>query len=429
MSSRNKREMLANSVNPLFGDEDNAGAVSPSTNVREIDAGIFGGSGYTLDLPEVEHLNASGMSISTIFPHPAQPRRVLPTRIRQLWNGKNDTLGDVFDAWVEEIDKARAEKGNPNPFDVQAYLNQESQDTDLESEYGHDSDPGPMEASLLHLLELAVSIKNQGLMNPITVAAQGKQYMVETGERRWFAYHLLYHYTGDKKYTTIPARNVPQVDVWRQATENTARQNLNAIGRARQLAILIMDLLRSEKKQTFTPMSEFMQSHEQNYYAQVSDGMDMRIPRNSADKLLAATGFKTKEQLRNHRALLRLPVRVWELADDLAWTEHFIRDLMRESGNDEVRMIQLAELQAEKDGYNVSAGTLSTQPGKTKKSKASKASTPSNPAYYAEFVKMLGKAGAGKDSETRAALERLTELRLFLDEQEHQLRRFLNNKK
>jgi len=427
MSSRStKREMLAKAMDDALDD----GTPATGQSLREIDAGIFGAAGAynTLDLPEVEHLSASSMPISSIFPHPSQPRRVLPTDIRRIWNGDPTQLGDVFDKWVAQVEEERG-----GSFDVLNYLNQSALPEEFDANDDHAETPGPRETSLLHLLELAVSIKNQGLMNPITIAAQatvqGRQYMVETGERRWFAYHLLAYYTGDKKYTTIPARLVPQVDVWRQATENTARQNLNAIGRARQLAILIMDLLKSDKTALFAPMSEYVRSHEQNYYAQVSEGKDTRIPRNSADKLLAATGFKTKEQLRNHRALLRLPVRVWELADDLNWPERFIRDLVREAHGDEDKLIQKALKAAEDQGYIVSMGTLSPDGSKNRKRKqAPKNTGPNSAVYYAEFVKLLSKAGPGKEAESHAALERLTELRRFLDEQEHQLRRFLSPK-
>jgi len=423
MSSRNKRETLAKAMDDALDID----APTTSQSLREIDAGIYsaGGMYNSLDLPEVEHLSASGMPINNIYPHPAQPRRVLPTRIRQAWKALNNDatqLGRIFDTWVAEVEQERRGR----PFNVPAYLNQTALSDDFDATDDHPETPGPSEMALLHLLELAVSIKNQRLMNPISVAMQGKSYMIETGERRWFAYQLLYYYTQDKKFTTIPARIVPQVDVWRQATENTARQNLNAIGRARQLAILIMDLLKNLEEAVFAPVSEF--PHEMGYYAQVSDGMDTRIPRNSADKLLAATGLKTKEQLRNHRRLLRLPVKVWEVADDLNWPERFIRDLVADAHGDVDKLIEVALKQAENQGYNVSLGTLSTDTNKNKRKSTPKNTGPNSAVYYAEFVKLLSKAGPGKETESHAALERIAELRRFLDEQEHQLRRFLTGK-
>lgn len=155
----------------------------------------------------------------------------------------------------------------------------------------------------------------------------------------------------------------------------------------------------------------------------------MRIPRNSADKLLAATGFKTKEQLRWHRALLRLPMKVWELADDLSWPERFIRDLRSQAQNDEDKFIQLALQEAALQGYNVTLGTLSPESdNKSRKRKPIKNTGPNSAVYYAEFVKLLGKAGPDKPNETQAALERLLELQQWLDEQQHQLQRFLGNK-
>lgn len=413
MSSRNRRVANLEAADPFASAE-------PATNpsLREVDEAIFG----SLNLPDLQHLTATGMLITNIRPHPAQPRRVLPSSIRKIWNGNVEQLGDVFDQWADAVADERG-----RDFDVREYLNQITLPDEFEADRDHPEPRGALELSFLDLLELAISIKHQGLMNPITVASQGKLYTVETGERRWFAYHLLYHYTGDKKFTTIPARIVPQVDVWRQATENTARQNLNAIGRARQLAILIMDLLKTEQDMQFAPMSQF--DHEQGYYAQVQDGMDMRIPRNSADKLLAATGFKTKEQLRQHRALLRLPVRVWELADDLNWPERVIRDMLSEARGDEDKLYRLALQRAAEDGYNVSTGTVSHDPdNKTRKRKPLKNTGPNSAAYYTEFVKLLGKAGPGKPNETQAALERLVELQNWLYEQQDQLQRYLSDK-
>lgn len=240
MSSRNRRANLE--AIDQFGDSEPA--MSPS--LRDVDEAIFG----SLNLPELQHLTATSMSITNIRPHLAQPRRVLPTRIRKIWNGDVAQLGGVFDLWADEVAQERGQT-----FDARMYLNYVMLSDEFEAKDDHAEPHGPLEASFLDLLELAISIKDQGLMNPITVAAQGKLYTVETGERRWFAYHLLYHYTGDKKFATIPARIVPQVDVWRQATENTARQNLNAIGRARQLAILIMDLLKTEQDAQFASVT------------------------------------------------------------------------------------------------------------------------------------------------------------------------------
>ena len=104
------------------------------------------------------------------------------------------------------------------------------------------SRPGRKEAPLLRLADLAGSIRQDGLTNPITVVKTGDTHVIETGERRWVAFHLLNAYIDGDDYQSIPARRMPELNLWRQASENTARDALNAIARARQIALLLMDM-------------------------------------------------------------------------------------------------------------------------------------------------------------------------------------------
>src|SRR5690606_25072022 len=106
---------------------------------------------------------------------------------------------------------------------------------------------GPLEAALMKVIELAASIYQEGLLNPISLVRYGEdRFLLETGERRWLAYHLLHHYAPDDgkrdQWAKIPAQFVDGVDVWRQAAENSMRADLNAISKARQYAILLMAL-------------------------------------------------------------------------------------------------------------------------------------------------------------------------------------------
>jgi hypothetical protein len=78
----------------------------------------------------------------------------------------------------------------------------------------------PALQALIELAALAASIRRDGLTNPITVINLGnKRYQLETGERRWLAYHLLYQMLPDAKWRHIPARVMSELDVWRQAAE------------------------------------------------------------------------------------------------------------------------------------------------------------------------------------------------------------------
>ena len=179
------------------------------------------------------------------------------------------------------------------------------------------------------------SIRRDGLTNPISVVRRGNNYELETGERRWLAYHLLHWKFGEndllpnnkqRNWSRIPARIVKEVDIWRQASENNARDNLNAISKARQLALLLMDLHGWEHFSTF---NEF--ENEQDFYSQVADGNEWRIPRGHGEVLLNAMGLSDASQLRQYRALLRLPLADWRKADDENLTEGELRKIQNQS--------------------------------------------------------------------------------------------------
>lgn len=294
-------------------------------SLEDTDSAIFG---QIADIDTIRQV-AKPISIFEIFPDFTQPRRTIPSEVRSGWTGEPETLAAMYAAWVEAV---RHEKGEI--IDLQAHLMQEylppgTDGNDDESVPRELRQHKPLEKALLDIVELAVSIRKVGLTNPITVARDGSHYRIETGERRWLAYHLLHIHFPDEDWTRIPARIVDQVSVWRQASENNARANLNAIGKARQFAILLMDLLREQKSAQFVSYNDIVRAgrSEREYYAQVADGDAYRIPRGQGEKLLNAMSLKNPVQLRQYRALLKLPDEQWRYADDHNLTEWEIRTL------------------------------------------------------------------------------------------------------
>ena len=268
------------------------------------------------------------VGIFDIYPDFSQPRRVLPSELRTYWTGHPHQIGDLYEVWVQLINAQRHE-----PLDLGGYLTQQHLPPDMdgnedEIEAVHLRPVHPLERALLEIAQLAISIRQVGLTNPITVVRQQDVYRLETGERRWLAYHLLHTFFPDENWSAIPADVVPAFDVWRQATENSARADLNAIGRARQFSILLMDLLTG-RGYSFQPFVDVLEAglSERHYYAQVADGNEYRIPPGDGEKLLAAMGLKNPVQLRQYRALLRLPDPLWQHADDHNLTEGEIRKL------------------------------------------------------------------------------------------------------
>ena len=264
------------------------------------------------------------IDITSIYPDPAQPRRAIPSELREQWNIHQHSFEDLIVLWFQYMEPG---------FDMDAYLldgdTKRAQRDEHDEPLFADLEPeNAIQASLVRLFELASSILREGLTNPITVSRMGREYLIETGERRWLAYNLLnwYFYEGeDQDWSKIPARVMPERSVWRQASENNARQNLNAVSRARQLAILLMDIHGWEN---FRPISEF--ENEQNFYRQVSDGREWRIPKDKTEQLLKAMGLNNQTQLRQYRAILRKSPEIWREADDNDWTENYIRELDRQ---------------------------------------------------------------------------------------------------
>lgn len=276
------------------------------------------------DLPATPPIKVKFIDIDSIYPDPTQPRRTIPSEIRQLWQGNSSDISELIVMWLDYV----GEK-NGSPFQLEAYLLGGETERSAEDGKLNFEPSSAVEAGLFHLVELASSIYRDGLTNPITLSHAGKEYLIETGERRWLAYHLLNAYFREddqQNWSKIPARIVPERNVWRQATENNSRENLNAVARARQLSILLMDL---HGWNNFESIEKF--EHERDFYAQVADGNEWAIPYGKAEQLLNAMGLNNRTQLRQYRAILRLDYDVWEDADDHDWTEYKIRQLMNAS--------------------------------------------------------------------------------------------------
>jgi hypothetical protein len=122
-----------------------------------------------------------------------------------------------------------------------------------------------------------------------------------------------------EKWENIPSILVDAISVWRQASENAARADLNAIGRARQYGILMMDLLgeRGHKFETFESLVRPGQS-DRPYYSQV---VSERVPQGKGEMLLNALGVSHRAVFTRCRTLLGLPDEVWVIGDKLDLAE------------------------------------------------------------------------------------------------------------
>jgi hypothetical protein len=170
----------------------------------------------------------------------------------------------------------------------------------------------PEEQLLRDLVNLAVTLRDDGQVNPLTVidVSHGvtRQFRIETGERRYWASWLLRdfipNYTGDGMIQCIivPAG---AASPFRQAKENTSRAGLNAVAMARQVALLLLHVHE-------IAIPEGPVSHD--FYRQALD-LDLRGKREHTGMVYSALGGITKQQFSDYKILLRLSDEAVEIAD------------------------------------------------------------------------------------------------------------------
>lgn len=310
-----------------------------------------------------KHMNASPISIFEIVPDQSQPRRAIPSTVRYTWYAQitaNTSIENqmvlLFEVWETLANAERQEHGIDAEFDLMAYLGQESAEERIDEESGYDASNRPIESALVKVTDIALSIRKFGLNNPITVVPRmPKGYIIETGERRWLAYHLLYakglatqQENIDDNFSTISARKVDRISVWRQAAENGARDDLNAIAKARQIAVLLMDQHSAMNGKEFEDFDAFEDLHEREFYAQVYDPERNRFLRainGTQESIIAAVGLKSGRQMSQYRKLLTLPNEAWEIADDYNISEYALRDIVDNKAlTDEERIIAVKQL-------------------------------------------------------------------------------------
>ena len=328
MSSRERRRKIRDEENLLFT---NPNSLDPKT----ADAIGFGLGDLALEIAaaDSDFQAIEAVSIHEVYPNPIQPRYSIPHDLTDIFALQPASVVDILERWILEIQLEPGKK----TFDIVNHLRGQATDrgalaeTDESAAAADDLPPSTKYAALMKLIDLAASIRRDGLSNPISLVHHGDRYEIETGERRWLAYHILYWKFGDGdkrpdgsivNWSRIPARIVNRVDVWRQASENNARDNLNAISRARQLSLLLMDMHGWHNFAALTDCET-----EQAFYAQVADGGSWRIPRGQGERLLNAMGLSNASQLRQYRALLRLPADLWRRGDDEDLTEGELRKI------------------------------------------------------------------------------------------------------
>ena len=270
--------------------------------------------------------------LDLVRPDPVQPRRVLPEQIHYAFHNNRLTPTQALKELVQLVQVTARQRGRP----FNSVLELLSNPDDEREDDGYIK-LSPEEQLLRDLVNLAMTIREDGQVNPLTVidVSEGVSHLfrIETGERRYWAAWLLRDfipgYSGDGM---IPCIIVPveQSSVFRQAKENTARSGLSAIAMARQAALLLLAVHGYEIPGGLVPAG---------FYRQALD-LDLRGKREHTAEILSAMGGIDRSQFSRYKLLLRLCDEAFEMADRHSIDEGRLRYLVQLGPQEQVEMIR-----------------------------------------------------------------------------------------
>ncbi len=382
-----------------------------------ITADMLGGGGF--DLMQDNSLRVERLLLEMVRPDPVQPRRVLPERIYQAFHANRMTPTQALRELIQTAQLAARQNGRPfsNVLDLLGNPDDES-----EAEAPQLS---PEEQLVRDLVNLAVTIRDDGQVNPLTVvdATQGvtRLYRIETGERRYWATWLLRDFIpGYESDGMIPCIIIPseRASAFRQAKENTARTGLSAIAMARQAALLLLYVHGYE-------IPDGPVTHD--FYRQALE-LDLRGKREYTAEILSAMGGLDKRQFSRFKGLLHLGDDAIELADRHNIQEGLLRYVIELEPMDQVEVItQIVQLGLtrvqvkaliENDGHNNQSddeNVLATR----QVTQLAKLMKPNNlPDAYS-----LAKALVDQEKDVNVARARLQTMKGLLDDVEKYLDR------
>ncbi|MBE2183491.1 MAG: ParB N-terminal domain-containing protein [Anaerolineae bacterium] len=256
---------------------------------------------------EDNSIRVERLLLEMVRPDPVQPRRVLPEQLHFAFHSNRLTPTQALKELVQLVQVAARQRGRPFNNVLELLPN-----PDDESDEDSSVHLSPEEQLLHDLVNLAITIRDDGQVNPLTVVdvSQGvtQQFRIETGERRYWATWLLRDFiAGYNSDGMIPCIIIPteRSSVFRQAKENTARSGLSAIAMARQAALLLLTVHGYQIPENAVP---------NDFYRQALD-IDLRGKREYTEAILSAMGGVKKGYFSYIKNLLRLSDEAMELAD------------------------------------------------------------------------------------------------------------------
>ena len=298
--------------------------------LQSITADMLGGNGF--EMLQDNSLRVERILLDLVRPNPLQARRVLPEHVYQEFHADRMTPTQALREVVKLAKIAAKQNGRPfeNVMDLLGGFKEED-----------DSEPTaltPIEQLLRDLTNLAVTIRDDGQVNPLTVvdASIGvtQRFRIETGERRYWATWLLKDfipgYQGDGM---IPCLIIPQEkeSPFRQAKENTTRAGLNAVAMARQIALLLLYVHGVNMPSGPVKM---------DFYRQALD-LDLRGKREYTEVVYSSLGGMSRPNFADFKSLLKLCDEAVEIADRHSIEARKLRYVVQlDNSADQVELLQ-----------------------------------------------------------------------------------------
>ncbi|MEO1668950.1 MAG: hypothetical protein AAFU54_30255 [Chloroflexota bacterium] len=302
-----------------------------SALISSVTADMLGGYDDPESLGQDNSLRVERILLDLVRPNPLQARRVLPDRVYQDFHAERVT---PTQALREVVKLAKiAAKQNGRPFDNVLDLLGNPEDENAPEP----SSLTPVEQLLRDLTNLAVTIRDDGQVNPLTVvdASDGgiQKFRIETGERRYWATWLLKDFiAGYQGDGMIPCIIIPQEreSPFRQAKENTTRAGLNAVAMARQIALLLIYVHGKPMPTGPVPMDFYRQALE----------LDLRGKREYTETVYSSLGGISKALFSEYKSLLKLCDDAIELADRHDIEASLLTRITQLEDEDQIELIQ-----------------------------------------------------------------------------------------
>jgi hypothetical protein len=268
--------------------------------------------------------------LDMVRPDPVQPRRVLPQQIHHKFHNNRLTPTQALRELVQLAQVSSRQNGRPfsNVLELLPNVDSDSEQSDKLS---------PEEEILCDLVNLAVTIRDDGQVNPLTVVdmTQGvtRLYRIETGERRYWATWILRDFIPSYEHDSmIDCIVIPseKSSIFRQAKENTARKGLSAIAMARQVALLLLTVHGYE-----IPIIAV----DNDFYRQALE-LDLRGKREYTESILNAMGGVGKTRFSRLKGLLNLADEALEIADRHNIDERKLRHVISLEPDEQVEIVQ-----------------------------------------------------------------------------------------